>query len=298
MLVGERVQRVDLVGQHDVGQPAVDHLLEARRHARAYPGCRSITTANPASAHHCRSSQRAARRDDLLVAGAAVDVDQDRQLAPGDVAARVEHAGRQPPVGDPLERGPRRVRRGRGEVRQRRRPAMPPRQTVHCVPAKSSDADAITSVSPPTTPVCQPGVVVSRVTLDGGRAGAGVQPEQVLLARLAVGRLDEQVAAEPAADPAHVQRRRADQACRRRTGSGRRSRRGPARRRPAPGRPAGRSACRRSARPSAGSASSACTCVSPVRGSTASTSPCCCSRRSTVISGPPVSVHDTATTYG
>ena len=37
-----------------------------------------------------------------------------------------------------------------------------------------------------------------------------------------------------------------------------------------------------------GSASSACTCVSPVRGSTASTRPCCCERRSTVISGPPL----------
>ena len=42
-----------------------------------------------------------------------------------------------------------------------------------------------------------------------------------------------------------------------------------------------------------GSASSACTWVSPVRGSTASTRPCCCSRRSTVTSGPPTSDHET-----
>ena len=135
------------------------------------------------------------RRDDLLVPRAAVDVDEDRQLAPGDVAAGVEHAGRQPAIGHPVERGPGRVRRGRGEVLQRAdlRAAAPDRPLrTRRSPATRTRRRAS---SPPTNPMCQPGSVVSRVTSTPDAPAPASTRNRCCSLGSPVGRLDQQIAA-------------------------------------------------------------------------------------------------------
>ena len=96
-------------------------------------------------------------------ARAAVDVEQHRQPAPGDVAARVEHRRRQPAVGDPLQR-----RAGARTAASRRASAaghLPvaaatPSSRRPRGPATRAPIDQRRRRRPRR--VCQPGAVVSR----------------------------------------------------------------------------------------------------------------------------------------
>jgi hypothetical protein len=109
MFFGEGVQAVHLVGEHHVGDPAVDDLLERGRHS----GSATVVDDDDREAvlgPPLAFQPGGPRRDHLLVTGGAADVHQHRQSPAGGPAGR--DARGQAAVGHPLERGARRDRVG------------------------------------------------------------------------------------------------------------------------------------------------------------------------------------------
>src|SRR5438874_1885881 len=174
----------------------------------------------------------------------------------------------------------------------------PSRSTVHFTAVSSSDRAPIATVSPPPAPTCSPAAEVSRSASTTG-APARV-PIRYTCCSLGSPSLAS-TSSVPSPSRSHTRWTyspggvsRLPSANRHRASYPSCASSPPTSTRPSP-RYAGVPGTGDTQR---GSASSACTWVSPVRGSIASTSPCCCSRRSTVTSGPPSSVQDTATRYG
>src|SRR6266536_2399654 len=173
-----------------------------------------------------------------------------------------------------------------------------PRYTVQIAPGWSSDSAPTTVVPPPPAPVCQPEPEVSRFASTTGAPACAVTWYRCCslgsdsLASTSRSPLCSRVTTRWTYSVGGVSR--LPSANRHRASYPSWASSPPTSTRPSP-RYAGVPGIGSTHR---GSASSACTWVSPVRGSMASTSPCCWSRRSTVISGPPSSVQDTDTRYG